>query len=60
MYRTEPDELQNKKCFSCEFCVWDEERKCEVCNIKGCYQNSKFIKYEVKPHEEINQLISII
>lgn len=45
MYKTDPDELQNAKCYSCKFCVWDEDRKAEVCDVKGCYKNSKFIYY---------------
>lgn len=45
MYKTNPDELQNAKCYSCKFCVWDEDRKAEVCDVKGCYKNSKFIYY---------------
>ena len=27
------------------YCVWDEERKAEVCDIKECYKNSKFILF---------------
>lgn len=48
MYSTTPDELLNEKCFSCKFCVWDEAIKMEVCDIKGCYKNSKFEKFEIK------------
>ena len=45
MYKTKPDNLQNEKCFLCKFCLWDEERRTEVCDVKGCYNNSKFIQY---------------
>lgn len=51
MYKTNPDDLQNEKCFSCKFCVWDEERKCEICSIKGCSQNSAYKRFEVIPDE---------
>lgn len=39
-------ELQNNKCFDCKFCVWDENCKKEICGVKGCYENSKFIYYD--------------
>lgn len=45
MYKSEPNEIQNKKCFSCKFCVWSKERRKYVCDIKGCYENSKFIEF---------------
>ena len=45
MYKTNQNELQNAKCFSCKYCVWDENRKTEVCDIKGCYKNSEFKKF---------------
>lgn len=40
------DKLQNDKCFACEFCVWEEERREYVCDIKGCRNNSKFQVYK--------------
>lgn len=43
----EPQPLQNDKCFSCKFCLWDDERKQYYCDIKGCYNNSCFVKYEL-------------
>ena len=45
MYKRKPDEIQNDKCFGCMFCVWNEERHKYVCDIKGCYENSKYIEY---------------
>ncbi len=45
MYKNEVEGLQSDKCFSCRFCVWDEDRKTYVCDVKGCYKNSKYIKY---------------
>jgi hypothetical protein len=46
MYNTEPDEIQNEKCVSCRFCVWSYDRQKYVCDIKGCYDNSKYIEYQ--------------
>lgn len=39
-------ELQNKKCLECKFCVWNEEYHKYVCDIKGCWENSKFVVYK--------------
>ena len=48
MYKWHPDELQNDKCFGCKFCVWDEERHTEVCEVKGCYENTKYVEYRIE------------
>lgn len=46
MYSTKNiDNIQNEKCDSCMFCVWNSERKKYVCDIKGCYENSKYIEF---------------
>lgn len=47
MYKTNPEDIQNKKCFSCKFCVWNEERQKYVCDIKGCYENNKYIEFKI-------------
>lgn len=39
------DNIQNEKCDSCMFCVWNAERKKYVCDVKGCYENSKYIEF---------------
>ena len=39
-------ELQNDKCLACRFCSWYEEYQEYKCDIKGCYENSKFIEYK--------------
>lgn len=46
MYTTQPDEIQNDKCASCRFYVWDDSRHKYVCDIKGCYENNKYIEYQ--------------
>lgn len=53
MYKTVPDELQNEKCFYCKYCVWDEDRKTEVCDIKGCYKNNKFVWFGDQEYERL-------
>ena len=46
MYKEKnPDPIQNEKCDACMFCVWDAERKKYVCEIRGCYENSKFVEF---------------
>jgi len=46
MYSTKNIEnIQNEKCDSCMFCVWNSERKQYVCDVKGCYENSKYIEF---------------
>lgn len=40
------ENLQNEKCFDCKFCVWDDDFKKEVCDVKGCYENSKFVYFD--------------
>ena len=47
MYKTNPEGLWNNKCFSCMFCVWNAERQQYVCDIKGCYENSKYVMFKV-------------
>ena len=47
MFKRNPNDIQNQKCFGCAFCVWDEERQKYVCDIKGCYENSKYIEFEI-------------
>ena len=47
MFKMNVNDIQNNKCFECKFCVWDEERRKYVCDIKGCYENSTFIKFEL-------------
>ncbi len=49
MYKRKPlNPLQNEKCFACRFCVWDNERQEERCQIPkdGCIDNSHFIEYK--------------
>ena len=48
MYKQKPEELQNRKCLECKFCVWDDERCEYVCDIKGCYENSKFVEFKLE------------
>lgn len=38
-------ELQNEKCYACKFCVWIEEFQEDLCEVKGCYKNSKFVYF---------------
>ena len=46
MYSTKNiDNIQNEKCDNCMFCVWNSERKKYVCDVKGCYENSKYIEF---------------
>lgn len=46
MYKNKDvDKIKNDICLACEFCVWEEERRRYVCDIKGCYNNSKFKVY---------------
>lgn len=40
------DDIQNDKCVACKFYAWDEERQEYVCDIKGCYENSKFVEWK--------------
>lgn len=42
---TNYSELPSEKCYSCRFCVWSEEKQIEVCDIKGCYEGSKYQYY---------------
>ena len=53
MYKSDPDNLQNEKCYLCKFCVWDEDRKTEVCDVKGCYKNSKFVCFGDQEYERL-------
>lgn len=39
-------ELQDEKCFGCKFCVWEENEQREVSEIKGCWNNSKYIEFK--------------
>lgn len=44
---TQPNNpLVSDKCDSCEFCVWNSELHTYVCEIKGCYNGSKFKEYK--------------
>lgn len=45
-YKTLP--LQNYKCLECQFCLWYEEYGAYRCGIRGCYNNSSFVKFEIK------------
>lgn len=48
MFKGKPlNPLNNKKCFECKFCVWDEEKKEEGCCIKGCVDNACFQEFKV-------------
>lgn len=47
MYIYKYTPLKGKKCLSCKFCIWDEERREYVCEIKGCYEYSKYELYEL-------------
>ena len=47
MYKQNPEEIQNRKCLECKFCVWNEERHEYVCDIKGCYENNKFVEFKL-------------
>lgn len=47
------EEIQNEKCYACKFCIWNEEYQQEVCDIKGCYENSKFIYFLLEEREVI-------
>ena len=40
--------LQKRKCQECKFYLWDANTQAERCMIKGCYGNSKFIRYTGK------------
>ena len=48
MFKQDPNDIQNNKCAGCMFCVWNEERRKYVCDIKGCYENSKYIEFKIK------------
>lgn len=46
MYHSEIAEpIQNDKCCECKFEGWDAERGEDVCSIKGCWHNSKFVPF---------------
>lgn len=47
MYQSKPlSPLISDKCFACKFCVWDDERHEEGCEIHGCFNCEKFIEYK--------------
>lgn len=52
MFKQNPNDIQNNKCFACMFCVWNEERQKYVCDIKGCFENSKYIEFELNKSKE--------
>ena len=40
------------KCFGCLFWSWFEEYHSEGCEIKGCYNHSKFVEYSFERWQE--------
>ena len=47
--RTEKTEkIQNDKCFACRFCLWYDNLQEYRCSIKGCIENSSFVRYQGK------------
>ena len=51
MFKQHPNDIQNHKCFSCVFCVWNEEHHKYVCDIKGCYENSTYVKFKLEDEQ---------
>lgn len=55
MFKQNPNDIQNQKCFGCTFCGWDEERRKYVCDIKGCYENSKYIEFKISRQNKVRE-----
>ena len=36
----------DNKCCGCKFYVWNDEHRSYVCDIKGCYNYSKYVRFE--------------